>query len=118
MVIRAISYPGERLGLSGQAFVMDRIGMHTLRLSLHSEYKQVRHKQAHPLKPTILFSIKTENCAVASISLSLLQSWTSAYCFTAPSHTHTDTPSILLMWRYDDAFRTYSMLTKASDQCD
>ncbi len=66
MVITVISYHGERLGGTGQAFVMDRIGMHTRRLSLRSEYKHVR--QRHTLKsrlPLFPFNLMAENCAVA-----------------------------------------------------
>lgn len=81
MVITAISYPGDRLGWAGQPFVMNRIGMHTQRLSLHLKYKHVRSgTQSGAEYPFFPLNVMVACC----FAVTLLQ--------ITHTYTHADTP--------------------------
>lgn len=121
MVITAVSYPGERLERSGRAFVMDRICMHTPRLSLHSGYEQTRHSHTHSEAHFLFFplNLMVENSAAAHTlfhwaSCHLKPVLTASVLRITSTHTHIRTQThryLAVMCRHDDAFCTYFMLT-------
>ena len=102
MVITAVSYPGERLERSGRAFVMDRICMHTPRLSLHSGYEQTRHSHTHSEAHFLFFplNLMVENSAAAHTlfhwaSCHLKPVLTASVLRITSTHTHTHTDTSL-----------------------
>lgn len=91
---------GERLERSGRAFVMDRICMHTLRLSLHSGYKQTRQSHTHSGAHFLFFplNLMVENSAAAhtlfhwaSCHLKPMLTASMLCIMRACAHTHTHT---------------------------